>query len=366
VAIALNHLASNPASTRLKNFLDTLPMQRIPGAYDLIAPAEYGAIFEIARSAAKMEAATIENRLDEVHASSVPMGPAGPAGPSDDKGSKEVMPPPENRLGVFANGSGEFVTVGDSTNAAGFNFASGAATVGVDYRFTEHFVAGVLLNYTGTTADLVDNGRINADAFRGGVYASLFGGGAYVNAYLGGAYSDYDVTRPGLGSFVRGNTNSGDFNALIATGYDVHAGNFTYGPVASFQYTYTGVDSFNETGSLDPLHINSSSGESILTNVGARATYDWHIGSMVLVPEVRATWQHEYSDTFDEISATMLLGSPAFSVTSSPIGRDSLVLNAGFTLRITPDWSAYAFYDGELARANYQANNLLVGFRASF
>jgi uncharacterized protein with beta-barrel porin domain len=62
----------------------------------------------------------------------------------------------------------------------------------------------------------------------------------------------------------------------------------------------------------------------------------------------------------------MLLGSPVFRVTSSQIGRDSLVLNAGFTLRITADISAYAFYDGELARTNYQANNVMAGFHTSF
>ena len=136
--------------------------------------------------------------------------------------------------------------------------------------------------------------------------------------------------------------------------------------MASFQYTYTSLDAFNERGSLDPLHINAGYGSSLLTNVGMRATYDWHIGSMALVPEVRATWQHEYGDVFDEVSATMLPGGPAFGVTSSPIGRDSLLLNVGFTLRITPEFSAYAFYDGELARANYEANNVMLGFRASF
>ena len=87
---------------------------------------------------------------------------------------------------------------------------------------------------------------------------------------------------------------------------------------------------------------------------------------MVLVPEIPATWQHEYGDTFDEASATMLIGGPPFAVASSPIGRDSLLLNAGFTLRITPELSAYAFYDGELARTNYGANNVMLGFRASF
>jgi outer membrane autotransporter protein len=207
---------------------------------------------------------------------------------------------------------------------------------------------------------------LNANSFHGGAYASIFDGGAYVNGFLGGAGNDYDVMRPGLGSFARGSATGGDFNALVATGYDFHARGFTYGPVASFQYTHSGVDSFNEIGSLAPLHVNASSGDSLLTNVGARVAYEWHIGSMVLVPEVRATWQHEYGNTFDEVSATMLLGSPTFRVASAAIGRDSLVVHTGFTLRMTRDLSVYAYYDGELARTNYQENNVMVGFRVSF
>jgi len=371
VANALDHVATNSRSAALLSYLDALPFASLPAAYDRIAPAEYGAVYEISRSAAKIEAASIENRLDEVHAGAPAAGgftpgANGPAGPEDYKGSKEVIPPPNKRLSVFANGSGEFVNVGDTYNAKGYNFDSGAATVGIDYLFTDHFLAGVLLNYTGTEADLTNGGRIDANAFRGGVYATLFGGGAYVNAFAGGAYSSYDLDRRGLNSTVRGNTDGSDFNGLVTTGYDVHAGGFTYGPVVSFQYTYTGLNGFNETGSLAPLHIQSGHGDSILTNVGARASYDWHIGSMVLVPEVRATWQHEYGDDSDAITAAMLLGSPVFRVISSPIGRDSLVLNAGFTLKITADISAYAFYDGELARTNYQANNVMLGFRTSF
>ena len=366
VALALDHLASNPASVKLLTFLDSLPVQNLPGAYDLIGASAYGAAFQLSRSSTKAEAATIENRLDEIHVMLAPTVAPGPSGPPDDKGSKDVMPPPDSRMGFFSNGSGQFVNVGDTSNAKGYNFGSGSATVGVDYRLTEHLVTGALFEYAGSTVDLAGSGRLNANSFHGGAYASAFDGGAYGNGFLGGAGNDYDVRRPGLGSFARGSTTGGDFNALVTTGYDFHARGFTYGPVASFQYTHTGVDSFNEIGSLAPLHVNASSGDSLLINVGARVTYEWHIGKLVLVPEVRATWQHEYDNTYDETSATMLLGGPTFKVASAAIGRDSLVVHTGFALRVTRDLSLYAYYDGELARTNYQENNVMVGFRVSF
>ena len=186
VAFALDNLETNGRSARLLSYLDAQPLNKLPAAFDRIAPEEYGTIYEISRSAAKMTAVSVENRLDQIHASAPfgppATGPAGPAGPSDGKASKEILPPADYRLGVFANGSGEFVSVGNSFNAAGYNFDSGGVTFGVDYKFTDHFVAGVLFNYTRTRADLTEGGRLDVDAFRGGAYASLFGGGAYVNA----------------------------------------------------------------------------------------------------------------------------------------------------------------------------------------
>lgn len=86
---------------------------------------------------------------------------------------------------------------------------------------------------------------------------------------------------------------------------------------------------------------------------------------MVLTPSVRATWQNEFGES-NSIGADLLPGSPTFSVNCAQISRDSLLLNAGFTLQINPRVAVYAFYDGELARTNYQANNVFSGIRISF
>ena len=54
------------------------------------------------------------------------------------------------------------------------------------------------------------------------------------------------------------------------------------------------------------------------------------------------------------------------SVASAKVGRDSLMLSAGFSLQITPSIAAYAYYDGEIGRSNYDANNIVGGVRANF
>jgi outer membrane autotransporter protein len=95
-------------------------------------------------------------------------------------------------------------------------------------------------------------------------------------------------------------------------------------------------------------------------------SYDAHIGSAVVTPEVRATWQHEFGDVEYATDARFAFGGPGFTVHSAEVGRDSLLLTAGFAVQHTPTFSTYAYYEGELGRTNYEAHNFIVGGRLSF
>ena len=372
VARTLDAVVNDAGAADLIAFLDTLPVANLPAAFDLIAPEEIGTIFEITRSAAKAQAFHVQRRLDEIHqhAPAPPEEHFSKDGKSvvDGKTSKAIKTfvPPEPRWGLWATGSGEFVSVGDTFNARGYEFDSGGITFGLDYKFSDHFAAGVLFNYTRTEADLTGGGNMDVDAARGGIYASVFGSGAYLNAYVGGGWFDFDSHRDGLEGRVRGETDGGEFNALVAAGYDAHFGNLTVGPIASYQYTYTGYSSFSEEGSLAPLRISSTEGESSRTNVGLRLSYACPIGSVIFKPEVRATWQHEFGDSATATKARFGFGGPEFNVHSAEVGEDSAVLTGGFSVLFSPTVSAYAFYEGELGRENYEAHNVFVGARVSF
>jgi autotransporter-associated beta strand protein len=371
VAGALDAVVNDSDAVDLIGFLNTLPLTNLPAAFDLIAPEEIGAIFEITRSAAKVQAFHVQRRLDEIHA------PAPPAEEHfskdgkavvDGKTSKEIknIAPPEPRWGLWATGSGEFVSVGDTFNARGYDFESGGVTVGLDYKFSDHFAAGVLFNYTRTNGELTGDGDIDVDAVRGGLYASVFGGGAYLNAYVGGGYLDCDTERAGLLGKVRGDTDGGEFNAFVSAGYDAHFGHVTVGPIASYQYTYTSYGSFQEHGSLAPLRIDSANGESSRTNLGLRLSYTRAIGRVIFTPEVRATWQHEFGDSATATSARFSFGGPKFNVHSAEVGEDSALLSAGFSLQFSPTCAAFAYYEGELGRENYDVRNVVVGARVNF
>lgn len=294
------------------------------------------------------------------------MGLAGPTGPEGKSGPSVIQPPPQNRWGFFATGIGEFVKVDDTSEVRGFYLPTGGVIFGADYRVSPHFAIGLTGGYSHTNGDLlyssldVDNGTI-------GAYATAFAGGFYINGAVTGVYNDYEIQRDALLGTASGDTNGWNLNALVATGYEWRSGGLTIGPTFSYQYTYVEFDGFTEHGSLLPLTYPDQNTNSSRTALGGKISYDWHLGNVVVRPEFRAAWQHEFSDTTESIVSRFANGAGnSFTVFGPEIGRDSLLIGAGAAVIFNDRFSVYAYYDGELARTNYSSNNVSAGIRVSF
>jgi outer membrane autotransporter protein len=383
VANALDSAVGDPRAADLIAFLDSEPLATLPHDFDLIAPEELAAIFNIDVSLANVQTVNLERRMEDIRAGSrgfsatgfaintrgrdLNMGLAGPAGPEGKSGPSVMQPTPENRWGVFVTGLGEFTNVDSTSNARGYDLSTGGLTFGVDYRVCPNFAIGLTGGYAHTNADLVDNGSLDVDGGKIGVYATGFSGGFYVDAAATGGLNNYDSHRTALLGSARGDTNGHDFTGLIAAGYEWKKGALTIGPTASFQYTYAELDSFNERGSLAPLTFNDQDANSSRTALGAKASYDWHVGHVVVKPELRAAWQHEFGDTDYSLVSRFANGAgSSFTVHGPAIGRDSLLIGAGAAVLLNDRVSVYAYYDGELARTNYSSNNVSAGVRVSF
>ena len=180
------------------------------------------------------------------------------------------------------------------------------------------------------------------------------------------ANNSYGTSRQALLGMANGSTNSGEFSTWTQAGYDFHFGDFTVGPMGALQYTLVHVDGFSEQGSLLPLKIHSNQEASLRTNLGARATYTWHLGNILVIPTLAVAWEHEYFYTALPIivSSVEFPGSATFSGPSQ--GHDSAIVNVGAALRLTPRLSTYLGYQGQLGRSNYSANAVTGGFSFSF
>jgi outer membrane autotransporter protein len=382
VAKALDSAAGDPRAAALFAFLNSQPLGNLPHDLSLIAPTQISSMNATTVSLGKVQASNIGSRLLNVRGGSTGFSSsgfgisggstnfdAGLAGPSGNEGKAGPVfaPTPENRWGVFVTGTGEFTNVDSTSNAAGYNVNTGGITVGVDYRLTPNLVIGVDGSYAHTNVNLDGGGNVTVNAGTVGLYATAFADGFYVDVAASGGPNGYDTNRTALQGSASGSTEGANANVLVAGGYDWKRGNFSIGPTATFEFSYVSIDGFTETGSLAPLKLRDQSYESERTIFGAKAAYNWKIGSITLIPQVSVGWVHEYGSVAYSVIANFANGAGnSFTVNGPAIGRDGVLVTAGMSMLWTDRISTYIYYDGELARTNYDSHTVVGGVRISF
>jgi outer membrane autotransporter protein len=356
---------------------EPLPISFLLAALDPTAE-QLSAIYEIGFSQANTQRFKLDERFDDIQrgstgfVSNLPPAPAPvtATGTGKEVVSKQSVPPPprpENRWGVWANGWGDWVSVSNDGSTQGYDFTTGGFIIGVDYRITDHFAVGLMGGYAHTATNLRPSGGIDVNTGRGGLYATYFDHGFYINAATYGGYNSYSTSRQGLLGMANGSTNSGEFSIWTEAGYDFHFGDFTVGPMGALQYALVHVDGFSEQGSLLPLQIHSDQEASLRTDLGARATYTWHLGSVAIIPTLTVAWEHEYfySALPVTVSSVEFPGQSA-TLFGPAEGHDSAIINAGAAFQLTPRLSTYLGYQGQLGRNHYNANAITGGFSFSF
>jgi autotransporter-associated beta strand protein len=383
VAKALDSAAGDPREAALFAFLNSQPLANLPNDLNLISPQQLGSFQATGTAQGNTQIASLSGRMSAIQAGSTGFssagfaingatasfgeGFAGVSGAEGKSGPAVFAPTPENRWGVFVTGIGEFTNVGNTPNATGYDVNTGGFTLGVDYRFTSFLAVGLTAGYANSNVNLNAGGNIDVNSGKIGVYATAFSQGFYLDTAISGGPSGYNSHRTALQGTASGSTNGGDFDFLVAAGYDWKYGGLTIGPIASFQLGYVGIDAFSESGSLAALKFPDQNFESERTGFGGRVSYDWKIGHVTVIPEFRATWVHEYGDTAFSIVAGFASGAGnSFTVTSAETGRDSLAIGAGVSVIWNDRVSTYVYYDGEVARTNYQYNAVTGGVRITF
>ncbi|HZR78995.1 MAG TPA: autotransporter domain-containing protein, partial [Chthoniobacterales bacterium] len=366
--------------------LGNLPLADLPQAFDLIAPEEMAAMYETSFSRATVQSQNLQRRMDQIREAADPnCGPLveiNPA-PIQDKNvaGKDVVPPapapePETRFGTFAMGSGEYVTVHDNDeNANGYKIRNGSFLGGFDYRLLRNFALGVYGGYVGSESELTGHGRIISDGGTVGGYATFFSHGFYLQGAGGAGWNTYDNLRQGFFGVTHGKTDGTELNAMGALGYDWsmhfnaanHPGSLTIGPTASVQYTNVNLDGYREHDSLIPLEFPDQSEDSLRSTIGAKAMICLQTDHGVMLrPEVRVAWLHEYNDRSYPINARFLGCPTIFTVHGPAVDEDAALVNAGLTIQFNPMVALFGHYDGIFGRNNYDNNSVSGGISLSF
>lgn len=373
VAVGLDgYVDQNPEDPAgLITYLDGQDPNDLPRIYDLIAPDELTAIFQMGFSAAQIQNSNIERHLEQVRGGSFTTTPSQYTPSSkDSKGGvveQSAMAQETNRWSVFLEGTDGSASVDSTANAHGYDFDTQGVTLGADLRVNDHLAVGILGSYANSEASLFNGGHIDADNYKGAFYATLFKDGFYLDALLGAGYNTYDTSRSSVLGYAKGSPDGWELDTLLNAGYDFHRGNWTFSPTASVAYTQVTLNHFTETGSLTPLSYPTQNQDSLRSELGAKLAYAATVSGIKITPQVRIAWQHEFLDSTQSIDSQFAGGgSPMFTVDGPHIERDRALVSAGVNVQITCTVSVYGYYDGQLGSSNYSANHVTAGVKVDF
>ena len=390
VATALNSFIPAISGDRMvvSTSLDSLTASQYAQAFNAIMPTMYQSMATIAFNEANAQNMELSQRLWGLRVAegggfsmsgfgeNAPMIQEQGKGVLDSK--KDILRPgADNDWGMFVDANGIFANATSGNMLPGYNAQSGGITAGLTYKWNDSFGTGFYSGYEGTYAKMGASGSglgtgssLIDNAVRFGVFGT-YGQknakgealGFYGNALAGGAYHNYQATRviqyTGMNRTANSSPGAGELDTMLGGGYDVKKGNFTFGPTASLQYTYLGVNPVNETGAQS-LDFNSGgwNSSSMLSSVGAHAAYNWQAGKNVLVvPQISLNWQHEFLQNPYDINGS-IGGSPNFSNTSATGIRDYLYTGVGFTVEFAKRWNTSFFYNAAAGNSDLQSQNI--------
>lgn len=279
---------------------------------------------------------------------------------------------PESRWGLFADGGAAFGSQKTSVNQTGYNFTLGGFTIGADYRLRDNLLVGLATGYSNTSSGFYGSGgNVNANTVPFNAFAAYFPGSLYAYGSVGYALNLYDLKRGinfgGLARTASSSTTGNQFNLYGETGYDLRLSRFILTPSATLGYSALWVGGFTEqgAGSLN-LKVASQSADSLQTGLGGRLTVPLKVGSVKLVPQGYAFYQHEFSNGSRSLNANLSQGSSTFNFQSDAAKRNFAVVGANVTVGIKKNLYAQVNYNAEVGRGNSTAQYVNAGLRYEF
>ena len=217
---------------------------------------------------------------------------------------------PETRFEVFTSFDyGYYDQDNISATSRAFNTDSYSGTAGFEHRLNSWLYAGAAFTYLNSDTDLTAN--LGSNDLEGEVYSTYF------TAFQGNTYFDFlysygdfdnDIRRNTLlGSFAEGDTTSSSHNFSMNTGHTIRKSKrFSFGPSAGLDYTTGQVNGYTERGGgLANLIYPDHDFESLISRLGAYATFENETRFGLNTTQFRAGWGHEYSPQDGNVTASL-------------------------------------------------------------
>lgn len=232
---------------------------------------------------------------------------------------------------------------------------------GIDMRLTPDTIAGLAIAGGKARALLPGSvGKVDADVFQAGIYGTMQLGPVKLGAAGGYASLDNDISRgiPALGSTLSSSYATTAWSGrLQASAAALTWNGLSLSPLAALQATHIrnpATVEANWTGaSAGALALSRRSETAARSEFGLQLDTDGLFGGVLATGYVRAAWAYHLQREGDLTASLAGLPSAAFSATGAVTDRNSALIAAGISARLSEHIRLGLNLDGELsANAN--------------
>ncbi|MEW8324849.1 MAG: autotransporter domain-containing protein [Candidatus Thiodiazotropha taylori] len=286
------------------------------------------------------------------------------------------------RWGAFINGTINFGEMDDTEQESGFDFDTRGITFGLDYRFSNEFVAGGAIGYSRYDSDYNNaSGNLEMDALSLSAYGTYYqNNNIYIDGLVQIGSNSYETSRrvnsPGSADqFGQGDTDGMEYAFNLSAGYEYHRNALTITPYGRLAYTRAEIDAYSEqasnpnaAGAGSMLRIEDQELKSMVLVVGGNLSYTLNLPSAVLMPHFRFEWEHEFSDDSRFINARFVSDptQSSFSIETDEPDRDYFNLGLGLSAVFAHGKTGFLSYETRLSQDNVTLNRITAGIRIEF
>ena len=278
------------------------------------------------------------------------------------------------RWGVWGVGYGHFASAPSTAASAPYDESGDGVVFGADTQFTERLVGGIAVNIAKDKATISGGGSNAISSYSGAAYANYaLDPNWYVNGIAGMGWQSYKNVRvigAPFSTVATASYQGQSYRAYGESGYALRPAflaqrSLKVTPYFGLGYLHTRLGAYTESGSVG-LAVQSVDANSLTTDMGARASLVWRVGSAVLHPEIRAAWQHEWLDDSTSMQASFAQApGSVFTTTGAAFSREAFVGGAGISSDVTQTTQLFIDYDARLS-GGYTAQVISGGLRVAF
>jgi T5SS/PEP-CTERM-associated repeat protein len=384
VASALNGFADATSGDRttVTTALDSLTTDaQYQAAFEQMMPSIYSSLPTLAFNTANALNTKLFERIWLMQVAGLSGAAVAGDSPTQNNDNNPLGLKADENWSPFVDANGVFASANSGGALDTYNAQNGGMTTGAMYKFLPNLMAGAYAGYQYTHAGYDGSTSMEDNAARFGLLASWAGetcyrntDNIYLNGLVGGQMHNYNVDRQIAYSTINRTANAtptaGEFDSAVQVGYNFREGGFTFGPQASLQYTYLGVNSFDESGadSLD-LNVDSFNSSSMMFTLGGQGAYRIEVDEdFAVIPMASASWQHECLQNSYGIQSAFATGGPSesFNFQSSAPLRDFFYGGVGVGFAIGQNWQVSVLWNASAANADLSSQNVFISAAARF